>query len=87
MIPINCKITMLDRNYIDGEIKKGRFASYGHCLRYFVHSDKVQKRELSKLRADNARLKGILEVVRGGQMGQETQQKNVGNSPYTIEDA
>ena len=54
---------MLDRNYIDGEIKKGRFASYGHCLRYFVHSDKVQKRELSRLRADNARLKGILEVV------------------------
>ena len=57
---------MADRNYIDGEIKKGRFASYGHCLRYFVHSDKVQKRELSKLRADNARLKGIIEVVQSG---------------------
>ena len=66
MIPINCKITMADRNYIDGEIKKGRFASYGHCLRYFVHSDKVQKRELSKLRADNARLKGIQEVLERG---------------------
>ena len=57
---------MADRNYIDGEIKKGRFASYGHCLRYFVHSDKVQKRELSKLRADNARLKGIMEVLERG---------------------
>ena len=63
MIPVNCKITMSDRNYIDGEIKKGRFASYGHCLRYYVHSDKVQKRELSKLRAENARLKGVMEVI------------------------
>ena len=78
---------MADRNYIDGEIKKGRFASYGHCLRYFVHSDKVQKRELSKLRAENARLKGIQEVLEPGYLGQETQQKNVGNSTYTIEDA
>ena len=57
---------MADRNYIDGEIKKGRFASYGHCLRYFVHSDKIQKRELSKLRAENARLKGIQEVLERG---------------------
>ncbi|KKL13967.1 hypothetical protein LCGC14_2520460 [marine sediment metagenome] len=54
---------MRDRNYLDGEIKKGRFASYGHCLRYLVHSDKVQKRELSKLRSENARMKGVMEVL------------------------
>jgi len=66
MISIHSRITVRDRDYLDGEIKKNRFASYGHSLRYYVHSDKVQKRELSKLRAECARLKGIQEVLQSG---------------------
>ena len=54
---------MRDRNYIDSEIKKGKFASYGHCLRALLHYYRVMGRENSKLRSENARIKGILEVV------------------------
>ena len=73
---------MRDRNYLDGEIKKNRMTSYGHALRYYIYSDKVQKRELSKLRAENARLKGIQEVLERGPMEQITQQENLGHT-YT----
>jgi len=73
MIPINCKITMRDRNYIDGEIKKGRFASYGHCLRALLHYYKTMSRENAKLRSENARMRGILEVLKHGEV-QDTEQ-------------
>ena len=77
---------MSDRNYIDGEIKKGRFASYGHCLRYFVHSDKAQKRELSKLRAENARLKGIQEVLERGPLQDAKSVYSSLQEPFTKRD-
>jgi len=59
---------MRDRNYIDSEIKKGKFASYGHCLRALLHYYRVMGRENSKLRSENARLKGIMEVIKTGEL-------------------
>ena len=54
---------MRERNYIDSEIKKGKFASYGHCLRALLHYYRVMGRENSKLRSENARMKGVMEVL------------------------
>jgi len=80
MQPINCRITLRDRTYLDGEIKKGRFASYGHALRALLHYYKVMSRENAKLRSENARMKGIMEVMQNGQVGQETQPSYMGTS-------
>ena len=57
---------MADRNYIDGEIKKGRFASYGHCLRALLHYYRTMSRENAKLRTENARLHERLEMKESG---------------------
>ena len=65
MLPVTCKITLEQRDYLDSEIKKGNLASYGHSLRFFMGWYKKYKRVLAKqsndiaiLRADNERLKG-----------------------------
>ena len=63
---------MRERNYIDSEIKKGVFNSYGHCLRALLHYYKTMKRENSKLRSENARLKGIMEVLKSSEVGEVT---------------
>ena len=78
MIPINCKITMRDRNYIDSEIKKGKFASYGHCLRALLHYYRVMSRENAKLRSENARMKGIMEVLQSGELEKVKTSKPMG---------
>ena len=54
---------MRDRNYLDSEIKKGKFASYGHAFRALLHYYRTMGRENSKLRSENARIKGIVEVL------------------------
>ena len=59
---------MRDRNYLDAEIKKGRFASYGHSFRALLHYYRVMGRENAKLRTENARMKGIMEVVKKGEI-------------------
>ena len=66
MISIHTRLTVRDRDYLDAEIKKGVYASYGHALRALLHYKKTMGRENAKLRSENARMKGILEVVKGG---------------------
>ena len=68
MISIHTRITVRDRNYLDAEIKKGRFASYGHALRALLHYYRTMSRENSKLRSENARMKGVIEVVKKGEV-------------------
>ncbi|KKN06243.1 hypothetical protein LCGC14_1079260 [marine sediment metagenome] len=68
MISIHTRITVRDRNYLDSEIKKGTFASYGHALRALLHYYRVMSRENSKLRSENARMKGMMEVIKSGEL-------------------
>jgi len=53
---------------LDGEIKKGRFASYGHALRALLHFYKVTSRENAKLRTENARFRERLELYENGRI-------------------
>ena len=77
---------MRDRNYIDGEIKKGRFASYGHCLRALLHYYRTMSRENSKLRSENARMKGVMEVLTNGSVEQKEYEKSMGFTKSTKKD-
>ena len=77
---------MRERNYLDGEIKKGRFASYGHALRALLHYYRTMSRENSKLRSENARMRGILEVVQSGELPKGFSLPGVGHSEDTKED-
>lgn len=70
MIPIQVRISMRDRNYLDAEIKKGRFASYGHAMRALLHYYKTMGRENSKLRTENARFRERLELYENGKLSQ-----------------
>ncbi|KKL89154.1 hypothetical protein LCGC14_1917540 [marine sediment metagenome] len=83
MIPITVKVTLSQRNYLDAEIKKGKFASYGHSMRALIHYYRVMGRENSKLRSENARMKGILEVVRRGEMEPKTFPEDLGYAQRT----
>ena len=83
MLPITNKITLDQRDYLDRVIKSGEMASYGHSLRYLIQYHRKSKRVIAVLKADNARLKGMMEVIKGGQVGQETQFENVGNTLHS----
>ncbi len=84
MISIHTRITVRDRNYLDAEIKKGRFASYGHALRALLHYYKVMHRENAKLRSENARMKGIMEVLKSGELDKGFALQDVGGTNSTM---
>ena len=86
MISIHTRITVRDRDYLDAEIKKGRFASYGHALRALLHYYKVMHRENAKLRSENARMKGIQEVLERGTLAEIRAGKLTDHRTYTNND-
>jgi len=65
---ITVRLDRRERNYIDGLINKGVFASYGHTLRALLHYYKVNQRTISQFRAENARLKERLRLVADGRL-------------------
>lgn len=59
-LQISVKLSTYERNYLDSEIKKGRFASYGHAFRSLLYFDKQSKRTIERLKSENAVLKSKL---------------------------
>ena len=72
MMPIQVKITQEQRDYVDKEIKRGAFASYGHSFRYLLSFYKKNKRVIERVRAENAILRDSLGVYKGHGLDKET---------------
>lgn len=71
MIPINTKITMEQRNWLDKRIKAGEFASYGHCMRYLIGYRRKNKRIVANLKTENAQLRERLKMFQEAENGQK----------------
>jgi len=71
MIPVNCKITMEMRNWLDARIKQGEFASYGHCLRYMIGYRRKTERVVANLKTENAQLRERLKIFGEIENGKE----------------
>jgi len=51
------RVTLKERDYLDKEIKSGRFASYGQAFRGLLYYYKQSKRSIERMRGENAVLR------------------------------
>ena len=70
--PISVRITKEDRDYLDVEIKKGHFASYGHALRGLLYYYKQSRRSIERMRGENAVLRAKIKELNDGNAVEET---------------
>jgi len=86
MAQITCRISIDTYDWIDKQCDSHEFRSYGHAVEKMAAFYRKGHRTISILKAERARLKGILEVVRSGEVGQKTQSMDAGNSGRAKED-
>ena len=68
MVSISPRISMDTRDWIDKMCKEHEFRSQGHAMEKMAVFYRKGHKTISRLRAENARMKGILEVVRSGEI-------------------
>ena len=65
MIPINVKISLEDRDYLDKRIKAREIASYGHSFRYLISYRRKTERVVAVLKKENAVLRYRVKELNG----------------------
>ena len=67
MAQITCRISIDTYNWLDKQCDCHEFRSYGHSVDKMASFYRKGHRTISLLKAENARLKGIMEVVKSGE--------------------
>lgn len=65
---VSVNVDKRERDHMDTLISRGTFASYGHSLRALLHYYTVHTKEIAQLRADNARLKERILLIKEGKL-------------------